>query len=64
MFRRKIKLVLTQDEYRYLVSVLVETRNKLLSENKYTVPQYSALSDEDKVAALSSIYIQQIMFRL
>ena len=36
MFSCKIKLVLTQDEYRYLVAVLVETRNKLLTENKYT----------------------------
>lgn len=36
MFKRKIKLVFAQEEYRVLVHCLMEYRNKLLADNRYT----------------------------
>jgi hypothetical protein len=36
MFSRKIKLVLTQEEYRLIIDCLNEWRNKLIQEGGYT----------------------------
>ena len=36
MFRSKIKLVLSQEEYRLIIHCLNEWRNKLIQDGRYT----------------------------